>query len=80
MQGNKLDQIIVCSITACLGINESKHNTAISQIFHHYNQTTNSFHSLQDGLNFREGKMNLIEFYNSIFRCELEDMMINSIN
>ena len=51
LHGNKLDQIIICSITACLRINESKHATAVSQIFHHYNQSSYSFQSNGSGLN-----------------------------
>lgn len=51
---NKLDQIIICSITACLSSNESKNSKAISEIFHHYNESSYSFQSLEYGLHFRE--------------------------
>jgi hypothetical protein len=45
---NKLDQIIICSISACLNLNEAKYNLALSTIFQKYNSVSLSFHSNQE--------------------------------
>ena len=42
---NKLDQIIICSISACLSLNEAKYNLALSTIFQKYNSISLSLHS-----------------------------------
>jgi hypothetical protein len=39
LKSNKLDQIILCSISACLNLNEAKYGLALSTIFQKYNNS-----------------------------------------
>lgn len=47
---NKLDQIIICSISACLNLNEAKYNLALSTIFQRYNSLSLSMNSNREVL------------------------------
>lgn len=42
---NKLDQIILCSISACLNLNEAKYGLALNSIFQKYNSLSLSLNS-----------------------------------
>lgn len=54
---------------------------AIREIFNHYNETSMSFQSNEQGLNAKDGKMmNLLEFFNGVFLMEVEDMAKSSEN
>jgi uncharacterized protein Veg len=77
LQHNKLDQIIICSITACLNLNDNKSNPALTSIFRKYNSVTLSLHSNREmgERKIEERPMTLLEFYNKVFIHEVQDMM-----
>ena len=79
LEKNKLDQIIICSITASLDFQKTKHSQALGTIFHHYNTTSFSFNQNCEGLYCKNGnKMNLMDFYNNVFLLEIQDILKDS--
>jgi hypothetical protein len=78
LQRNKLDQIIICSISACLNLNDAKYNLALSTIFKEYNSVSLSFHYNREMISANkteDAPMSMLEFYNRIFIHEVQDMM-----
>lgn len=67
LETNKLDQIIICSICACLNLNEAKYKLALSKIFLQYNSVSLSYHSNCETLSQEEGPLTLLQFYNMKF-------------
>lgn len=74
---NKLDQILICAICACLNLNQAKYNLALSTIFQKYHSLPLGLHSNQkiEGNDEEGAPKTLLEFYNKIFIHEVQDMM-----
>lgn len=70
LQQNNLDQIIICSITGCLSINELNHNISLEKVVEYYEATT------KEKLYNREMReISIIEFYNEVFLSEIDDII-----
>jgi hypothetical protein len=83
LQKNRLDQIIICSISACLNLNDAKYNLALSTIFSQYNSVPLSFHYNREMISVdkpEDTPMSMLEFYNRVFIHEVQDMMSKEEN
>lgn len=74
LKNNKIDQIILCSVTFYIRQNLSfTDSTTLADIFNLYNKTSLSYNSIKDGMVSPLGEeMNLLTFYNEVFLQEVQ--------
>lgn len=73
LQKNKLDQIIICCIIACLSLNEDKYYEALGSIFAKY--TFAPKQPVADMTCPGGDDANLLDYYNLTFLPSVEDML-----
>lgn len=74
---NKIDQVIICCITAALSLNEEPHLSVIQKIFEQYRKVTLSFESnLLSMVDVHGNSFSIIEFYNTHF-IPILDRLVN---
>jgi hypothetical protein len=68
LKHNKIDQIIICSVTFCIKQSTGGREYRLQDIFKMYNQASLSNNSIKAGLICPNGnELSLLEFYNEVF-------------
>jgi hypothetical protein len=73
LQRNNIDQIIICSIMACLSLNEDSNRISLDKIFLFYCRI--SLSSDEDRvrlLDRNNNELNIVQFYNNVFLEEIQ--------
>lgn len=72
LKRNNIDQIIICSITACLSINEDANKLSLEKIFSFYQKVSLSSQENKEKLYDKEdNELNIVDFYNNVFLEEI---------
>lgn len=73
LKRNNIDQIIICSITACLSINEDANKLSLEKIFSFYQKVSLSSQENKEKLYDKEdNELNIVDFYNNVFLEEID--------
>lgn len=73
LKRNNIDQIIICSITACLSINEDANKLSLEKIFSFYQKVSLSCQENKEKLYDKEdNELNIVDFYNNVFLEEID--------
>jgi hypothetical protein len=76
LKRNNIDQIIICSITACLSINEDSNKLTLEKIFLFYQKVSLSSQENKEKLYDKdENELNIIDFYNKVFLEEIDEIL-----